>query len=46
MAGVGSAAEMTGAAATQLMTLSGGLNNQSATLQREVADFVRSLRVA
>jgi methyl-accepting chemotaxis protein len=46
ISGVGTAAEMTGSAATQLMTLSGGLNTQSAALQREVAEFVRSLRAA
>jgi methyl-accepting chemotaxis protein len=46
IAGVGTAAEMTGTASTQLMTLSTGLNSQSAALQREVADFVKNLRAA
>jgi methyl-accepting chemotaxis protein len=46
ISGVGSAAEMTGAAATQLMGLSGTLSEQSVGLQSEVADFVRSLRSA
>ena len=44
--GVSTAAEMTGAASTQLMTLSNHLNDQSSTLQREVADFVANLRAA
>ncbi|WP_237153450.1 methyl-accepting chemotaxis protein [Oryzibacter oryziterrae] len=46
IAGVSTAAEMTGAASTQLMTLSSRLNEQSSSLQQEVADFVRSLRAA
>ncbi|WP_083656710.1 methyl-accepting chemotaxis protein [Mongoliimonas terrestris] len=46
IAGVGTAAEMTGAASTQLMTLSGHLSQQSTQLQGEVADFVVSLRAA
>jgi methyl-accepting chemotaxis protein len=46
IAGVGSAAEMTGTAATQLMSLSGNLSTQSASLQREVADFVKALKAA
>ena len=46
IAGVSSAAEMTGAASIQLMSLSGGLNSQSARLQDEVAEFVRSIRAA
>jgi methyl-accepting chemotaxis protein len=46
IAGVGSAAEMTGAASTQLMGLSTGLNSQATTLQREVAEFVRTIRAA
>jgi methyl-accepting chemotaxis protein len=46
IAGVGTAAEMTGAASTQLMTLSERLSSQSTTLQKEVADFVASLRAA
>ncbi|WP_247647887.1 methyl-accepting chemotaxis protein [Pannonibacter phragmitetus] len=44
IAGVGTAAEMTGAASTQLMTLSSDLNDQSGTLQREVVEFVKTLR--
>jgi methyl-accepting chemotaxis protein len=43
---VGSAAETTGAASTQLMALSGGLTEQSAQLQKEVTEFVASLRAA
>jgi methyl-accepting chemotaxis protein len=46
IAGVGQAAEMTGAASTQLMTLSSGLQSQASDLQREVADFVAGLRAA
>ena len=46
IAGVGRAAEMTGSAATQLMGLSGDLTQRSADLQREVAEFVKSLRAA
>jgi methyl-accepting chemotaxis protein len=46
IAGVGQAAEMTGAASTQLMTLSSGLQAQASDLQREVADFVAGLRAA
>ncbi|MDQ0393476.1 methyl-accepting chemotaxis protein [Labrys monachus] len=42
--GVGQAAEMTGAASTHLMSLSGNLQTQSGELQREVAEFVRGLR--
>ncbi|MCM5557469.1 methyl-accepting chemotaxis protein [Pleomorphomonas sp. JP5] len=42
--GVSTAAEMTGAASTQLMTLSSTLSGQSSTLQDEVANFVTSLR--
>ena len=42
--GVGSAAEMTGAASTQMMNLSSQLNEQSNTLQQEVAEFVQALR--
>ena len=37
---------MTGAASTQLMTLSDRLNEQSASLQKEVGDFVKSLNAA
>jgi methyl-accepting chemotaxis protein len=44
--GVGHAAEMTGAASTQLMTLSGNLQSQSSELQTEVARFVKSLKAA
>jgi methyl-accepting chemotaxis protein len=46
IAGVGTAAEMTGAASTQLMTLSEGLNAQSASLAEEVHRFVESLKAA
>ncbi|MFT4076785.1 MAG: methyl-accepting chemotaxis protein [Asticcacaulis sp.] len=44
--GVGRAAEMTGAASTQLMGLSGSLTEQAASLQQEVAAFVHQLRAA
>lgn len=44
--GVGRAAEMTGAASTQLMGLSGNLTDQAADLQREVKAFVAQLRAA
>ncbi|SFM95925.1 Methyl-accepting chemotaxis protein [Pleomorphomonas diazotrophica] len=44
--GVSTAAELTGAASTQLMTLSERLNEQSGSLQQEVADFVKSLNAA
>ncbi len=46
IAGVGTAAEMTGAAATQLMTLSGNLNDQSAELARQVSVFIKDLNAA
>lgn len=46
ISGVSTAAEMTGAASTQLMTLSDHLNEQSDALQKEVGDFVRSLNAA
>ncbi len=46
IAGVGSAAEMTGTAATHLMGLSGTLSDQSTGLQKEVMEFVKSLRSA
>ncbi len=46
ISGVSTAAEMTGAASTQLMTLSGNLNEQSDALQREVGEFVRNLEAA
>ncbi len=42
--GVGRAAEMTGAASTQLMGLSSGLSAQASDLQKEVAAFVQQLR--
>ncbi|ESQ93652.1 methyl-accepting chemotaxis protein [Asticcacaulis benevestitus] len=44
--GVGRAAEMTGAASTQLMGLSGDLSEQAGDLQKEVQNFVKSLRAA
>jgi methyl-accepting chemotaxis protein len=44
IAGVGQAAEMTGAAATQLMGLSNGLTNRAADLSSEVENFVKVLR--
>ncbi len=44
--GVGRAAEMTGAASTQLMSLAGDLAHQADTLQTEVAAFVSRLRAA
>jgi methyl-accepting chemotaxis protein len=44
ISGVGRAAEMTGAASTQLMGLSGNLTRQAGDLQREVVDFVKQLR--
>jgi methyl-accepting chemotaxis protein len=46
ISGVGTAAEMTGSAATQLMSLSGALQTQAADLKGEVANFVKSLRTA
>ena len=46
IAGVGTAAEMTGAASTQLMSLSGALSGQSRTLEEEVSQFLRTLRAA
>ena len=46
IAGVGTAAEMTGSAATQLMSLSGALQTQAARLKDEVAGFVTGLRSA
>jgi hypothetical protein len=42
--GVGRAAEMTGAASTQLMGLSGSLTDQAQSLQVEVSSFVQKLR--
>jgi methyl-accepting chemotaxis protein len=44
--GVGRAAEMTGAASTQLMGLSGSLSAQANKLETEVSDFVAQLRAA
>ncbi|CAL4866201.1 hypothetical protein MMA231_00439 [Asticcacaulis sp. MM231] len=44
--GVGRAAEMTGAASTQLMGLSGHLTDQAADLQQEVQAFVAQLRAS
>ena len=44
--GVGRAAEMTGAASTQLMGLSGNLSEQAGDLQKEVRNFVRQLQAA
>jgi methyl-accepting chemotaxis protein len=44
ISGVGHAAEMTGAASTQLMSLSNTLSSQADTLQTEVKTFVRNLR--
>lgn len=46
IAGVGTAAEMTGAASTQLMGLSTTLSGQSRTLEQEVSQFLRNLRAA
>ena len=44
IAGVGRAAEMTGAASTQLMTLSEALSGQASDLQAQVQTFVATLR--
>jgi methyl-accepting chemotaxis protein len=44
--GVGRAAEMTGAASTQLMGLSGNLSDQAGDLQKEVQSFVKQLQTA
>ncbi|MQT13079.1 methyl-accepting chemotaxis protein [Segnochrobactrum spirostomi] len=44
IAGVGRAAEMTGSASTQLMTLSSSLAEQADELQRAVSAFVGNLR--
>jgi methyl-accepting chemotaxis protein len=46
ISGVGQAAEMTGAASTQLMTLSTGLSGQAVDLKRVVEDFVRDFAAA
>ena len=44
--GVGRAAEQTGAASTQLMSLSGNLSGQADDLKREVEAFVSALKAA
>lgn len=44
--GVGTAAEMTGAAATQLMGLSEGMSGNATTLRQEVDTFVKRLKAA
>lgn len=44
ISGVGRAAEMTGAASTQMMSLSNSLSTQAANLQDEVVRFVNNLR--
>ncbi|AVO45505.1 methyl-accepting chemotaxis protein [Phreatobacter cathodiphilus] len=46
ISGVGQAAEMTGAASTQLMTLSGGLSSQAADLRQVVETFVSEFAAA
>jgi methyl-accepting chemotaxis protein len=46
IAEVGQAANMTGAASSQLMSLSGGLSNQASDLTRTVESFVRDLAAA
>ena len=46
ISGVGQAAEMTGAASTQLMTLSSGLSDQAGTLRRVVESFVKDFAAA
>ncbi|QCI67036.1 methyl-accepting chemotaxis protein [Phreatobacter stygius] len=46
ISGVGQAAEMTGAASTQLMTLSGGLSGQAGELQQAVSGFINDLQAA
>jgi methyl-accepting chemotaxis protein len=46
ISGVGHAAEMTGTASTQLMTLSTGLSGQAVDLKRVVEGFVRDLDAA
>ena len=46
ISGVGQAAEMTGAASAQLMTLSGGLSNQAGDLRRVVETFVSEFKAA
>ncbi|WP_198018887.1 methyl-accepting chemotaxis protein [Azorhizobium doebereinerae] len=44
--GVGQAAQMTGSASTELLTLSEGLSSQAGDLRALVADFVRDLSAA
>ncbi len=44
--GVGRAAEMTGSASTQLLSLSEGLSSQAVDLREVVEDFVRDLQAA
>ncbi len=44
--GVGASAELTGTAATQLMTLSAELDSQSRDLRHQVQDFVKELSAA
>lgn len=46
ISGVGRAAEMTGSASTQLLSLSEGLSNQATELGSVVATFVRDLNAA
>ncbi|MDQ0390355.1 methyl-accepting chemotaxis protein [Labrys monachus] len=46
ISGVGQAAEMTGAASTQLMTLSTGLSSQAADLRKVVETFVKDFAAA
>ncbi len=46
ISGVGRAAEMTGAASTQLMGLSGTLSGKASDLQRLVGDFVHEMQAA
>lgn len=46
IAGVGTAAEMTGAASTQLMSLSSDLSVRSSELKTEVQTLVSGLRAA
>ncbi|TBW32285.1 methyl-accepting chemotaxis protein [Siculibacillus lacustris] len=46
ISGVGRAAEMTGAASTRLMTLSGGLSEQAVDLRRVVESFVGDFAAA
>ncbi|MDR3374945.1 MAG: methyl-accepting chemotaxis protein, partial [Ancalomicrobiaceae bacterium] len=46
ISGVGQAAEMTGAASTQLMTLSNGLSGQAGDLRKTVESFVKDFAAA